>query len=380
MKVTSYQSKQFYAITTNANTSIPVKNSFPQMKQLNRDVVSFGHYLDDEKSEQESALRKVESSIGSVRDDISEENRDHDSTVSGLNKKIRESKAEVSTTSDEIVALRDKVAKKDIKIKKVKGDGQSLEQDVKSGKETVKQLQSKHRELLQGISEDARIATETRTENLGKQAEQAQKNHAQEMENAVTGIKNKLIQNIINPIIQEYEGDNVRVPSSILLESESNDVGKKVFEWMTKKTGSNYAIIDAQEFQNKSGLTSLLTHIAQKSKKDFDSSQVRTLTLIENFDSFIPSSDEKNDSAFKSFKEFLSKCSEFYNNTVVAIAKQQVASSTDTTKGIDFNIKLKLDGLFLQDKRLGYDAISNELKNLKALGKNQLFSAFEILR
>jgi len=375
MKIALYQPNQFHTNSTNA--SIPVKNSFPKIKQLNMDIVSFGHYLDDEKSEQESALRRVEASINSVKDDISKENRDHDSAVSSLNGKIRDLKAEVKATSNEIDTLKDESAKKDTKIKKIKSNAKSLEKDVKSGKKKVEQLQAQHKEILKGITDDAELATKTRDEKLGQQAKQIQKIHTQEMENAVMSIKNKLIQNVINPTIQKSEGDNVRVPSGILLESDSNDVAKKVFEWIMKKTGSNYAIIDAQEFQNKSGLTSLINHISKRAKIDFDSSQVRTFTLIENFDSFIPSQDEKNDSAFKSFKEFLSKCSEFYNNTVVAVTKPGI--KPDEINGLNFNVKLKLDSTFMQDKRLGYDAIFNELKTIKALSKNLLFSAFELL-
>lgn len=378
MKIALCQPNQFHAISTNTNTSISMKNSSLKIKQLNRDVVSFGHYLDDEKAEQEDSLRKLKESIDSIEDDIAEEKKDHRREVSSLNKKNRDLQEEVKATSNEISNLRDKLKEKDAKIYEVKNNAQSLEEDIKSGKGTVKQLQALRKEILKGISDDAELAIKTREEILGQQVEQTQKVYTQEMENAVVSVKNKLIQNVINPTIQEAEGDKIRVPSSILLESDSNDVAKNVFDWFTKKAGSNYEILDAQEFQNKSGLTSILNHISQRAKKDFDSSLVRTFTLIENFESFISSQDEKNDSAFKSFKEFLSKSSEFYNNTIVAVIKPGSKLNVDNEP--NFNFKLKLDNNFLQDKRLGYDAMLNELKTLKALGKNQLLSAFKLLR
>lgn len=377
MKVSLYKPTQFYSVNNRTNTSVPVKNSFSKTKIQNRDTVSFGHYLDDEKEEQEKALSSVESSISYNRDSIYEENKEHDSKVIELDKKIKNLRPEVSTSSDEINRLRDEVSKQDAKIKKAKDEGQTLEIAVKSGKETVSQLQTQHKEILNGMTEDTEFATKMRKEKLAQQSEQMQKVYAQETENAIAGVKNKLIQNVINPTIQESEGDNIRVPSGLLIESDSDDVAKKLFAWITKKTGSNYAIIDAQECENKSGLMSLITYISQKAKKDFDSSQVRTFTLIENFDSFIPAQNEANDSTFKSFKEFLSKCSELYNNTIVALTKP--GSKVNEANGLNFNIKLNLDSIFMQDKRLGYDSILNDLKELKTLGKNQLFSAFEML-
>jgi hypothetical protein len=378
MKVTLHQPTQFYTVNNKTNISSPINNFSSKINLQSRDTVSFGHYLDDEKEEQEKALRRVENSIDSVKSDISSENSSHASEVSSLNRQIRELNTEVNATSNEISALRDKVSRKDAKIKQVKSEGQSLEIDVKSGKETVSQLEKQHKEILHGMAEDTEFATKMREEKLGQQSQQMQKIYAQDMENAVAGAKNKLIQNIINPTIQESEGDNILIPSSLLIESDSDDVAKKVFGWITKKTGSNYAIVDAQECENKSGLMSLLTHVSEKAKKDFDASRVRTFTLIENFDSFVPAQNEANDSTYKSFKGFISKCSELYNNTIVAVTKS--GSKINETNESGFNIKLNLDSVFMQDKRLGYDSILNELKELKTLGKNHLFSAFEGLR
>lgn len=375
MKVTLHQPTQFYKVSNKTNISIPVNNVHSKINLQSSDTVSFGHYLDDEKEEQEKALRRVENSIDSVRSDISSANSSNASEVSSLNRQIRELNTEVNSTSSEISTLRDKVSRKDAKIKKVKNEGQGLEIDVKSGKETLSQLQAQHKAILQGIAEDTKSSTKMREEKLGQQSEQMQRVYAQDMENAVGGVKNKLIQNIINPTIQESEGDNIRIPAGLLMESDSDDVAKKIFGWITKKTGSNYAIVDAQEFENKSGLMSLLTHVSEKAKKDFDASRVRTFTLIENFDSFVPAQDEAHDTAIKSFKEFLSKCSELYNNTIVALTKP--GGKLNEINGFNFNFKLNLDSVFMRDKRLGYDSILNELKELKTLGKNHLFSAFE---
>lgn len=378
MKVTLYKATQHHAINSWNNASLPVQNSFTKINTQTRDTVSFGHYLDDEKEEQENALSNTKSAIDSTQVDISRENDSHGNKIAGLNRKIRELNTEVDATANEITSLRGKVSKKNTKIEQVRSEGQSLEVDIKSGKKPLEQLQTQQKKIIRGISDDAEIATTTRESMISQQIEQAQIMYTQEMKNAVTGIKNKLIQHIINPTIQESEGDNVKVPSSLLIETDSDVAAKKVFEWITRKTGSNYAIIDAQECGNISGLMSLLSHVSQRAKKDFDSSKVRTFTLLENFDSFIPSQNEANNFATTSFKEFVSKCSELYNNTIAAISKP--GNKSNEIKGLNFDIKLKLDSIFIQDKRLGYEAILTELKNLKTLGQNQLFSAFEALR
>jgi len=378
MKVTLHQPAQFYKVNNRTNISISANNPHSKINLQSRDTVAFGNYLDDEKSDLEDDLDEIKKSVKSAKKEIDWENSYHYDETLKLDAEIKTLNSEVIITANEIATLKNETMEQDARIKQAKESGQNLEKDVKSGKEIVNQLQSTHKEVLQGISTDAKIAAKLRETTLGQQSEHVQKIYEQEMKNAIAGIKNKLIQNIINPTIQESEGDNIRVPSSLLIESNSDDVAKKVFGWITKKTGSNYAILDAQECENKSGLMSLLTYVSEKAKKDFDASRVRTFTLIENFDSFVHAQNEVNDKTYKFFKEFLSKCSELYNTTIVAVTKS--GSKINETNGPSFNIKLNLDSVFMQDKRLGYDSILNELIELKTLGKNHLFSAFEGLR
>lgn len=192
MKVMSYKSVSLHKLNTES-TVLKTSSS-----QLAVGAISFGHELDDEKTEQENSLSRSKSSLTYVNYNISEENIKHNSAVFALNDVIAVIKADVKESYDKISQLRNKEAKRDKQIQELKSEGTSLEQTIESDKKILERQRAKNQTLSRSITKDAEEASEERSKQLRQQLEQIQKAHTQEMEDVIESSKTSPKKNSIS--------------------------------------------------------------------------------------------------------------------------------------------------------------------------------------
>lgn len=371
MKVTPYQTPILFREQKN-NRVIPF------VKETScKDVVSFGHSLDDEKEEKEESLRKIKNEISTVENAIATQKSSSSREINTLDEEINQTKGSIDPLSVTIKNLSNKQQQKDDDISDLETDTYNSQKSIEENKSVMAKLQEEQKQILKIIDKDNLEAEEIHSKMMKELIIQKSKDFNLQMEKALAGPKNTLIQKIINPVISESEGDDIKIPPGILLHSKSNDVPKTFFEWIVKKTNSNYSIMDAADFQDKSGLIKMINYVAEKSKKAFELNRSRTFTFIDNFNSCANVCSE-NKPLVEPFENLFKNISEKYHNTIIAFAEPSRLYPS-IVKNEHFPLKISLDEDFIQDKRLGYQSIIEDLKNLKTEGKNFLFLSFETL-
>lgn len=368
--------KSNIGIQKNGLNSVYSTKPLDQPKMIKSDTVSFGHYLDDELEDNMDTLDGLKKKIKKVESEIEDQRESNKEESNKLDRIINEKRSANRTLSNQIEDLSKVESEKGETVNTLKREGKTIETNLNSRKQRIGQLKQEQEEILGTIDKQNIEAEKKLKEQLKTSMVQTQESLDKDLEKTLSNPKNTLIQNVLNPTILEAEGNTVQVPSGVLFESESSDVSKKVFEWMTRKTNSNYAVIDASAFGNKPRLFKMVNILAEKSKKEFMTDHKRTFTFIENFDN-CATPDAKNESIIGALKSFLDDCSSFYHNTIVISTKDPSKLDAIVSGAHRFPVKIKLDKEFLNDKKFGYESIVKELANIVATGKKLTVISFE---
>ena len=153
-----------------------------------------------------------------------------------------------------------------------------------------------------------------------------------------------------------------------MFESESNNSTKKILEWVSKKTDSNYAIIDASDFKDKFDGIKKISQLNEKLKKEFETKPQRTFLFIENLDR-INNINTQKEIIYAGFKNFLDNTSKHSHNTIV-ISTKSSSKFNSIISGINrSSLEVKVDKTFMQAKHLGYNTILSEINEIKSTTK-----------
>jgi len=176
------------------------------------------------------------------------------------------------------------------------------------------------------------------------------------------------LERLITPAKLETQNGNANVPGGVLIEAESTEHSKELFKWIIKKTNSNYALIDANSFDDKADLFKTIENVSKKAQKEFERTRTRTFTFIDNFGNWTTPKEE-NHSIIASLKNFLDTSSTEFHNTLVVSTKDPSKIDPIISADHRFQVKVKIDEAFLQHDQFGYNSILKEIAELKAIGR-----------
>ena len=349
-----------------------------QRKTHSQDIITFGHYLDDELAR----LQRQKEELQKKRRETSVDTQDIDARgtrqASQLDETIDQARSSTSSLSTRLERLHNIKYSKDREIAQLEAQGQTLEGKVEKNSSNIEKLERKQKELLEKMKRDNEIAEKRRLEALELATTRANEEFKQQVDAVLNNPKNTLTQRVLHPMILEAQGHTVIIPGGILIESESPDVARNVFEWITKKTNSNYITINATSFEDKRKLFEIINHVAKKAQKEFESGKKRTLIFIENFENCgVPNSE--NQPIIGALKSFLDKCSKDYHSTIVISTSDPSKLDKIVTADHRFQVKVKLDNDFMQNNELGYNSILKEAKETKFLGNELDISSIELI-
>lgn len=350
--------------------STPKKQLNKPKTTSNSNPIAFGHYLDDRLTNRENSLISVISSIDSVETSISRTKSSNSSELYDLDKEIQAKQCAVDILQTEINKLSKTSSQQDEILNKFEQIANNLEQNLNKEKQKDKVLKTEHESVLKGISDDKIQAEKKLEQSMADLVNNTNKSFQQDIEKVIHGPRNTLIKNVISQTLAEAEGEKSKVPSGIIIESKSEEMPQKFFEWMIHKTNANYSLIDASEYDNKIGIVKVLEHISEKSKNEFENSGNRTFILVDKFD--VPA-DNENKAFLDAFNSFLSKSSENNHCTVIVKTENIAQVPAALTNSANFPVKINLDEDFEKNKKFGYNSILEDLKDAKVKGKNLWF-------
>lgn len=350
------------------NNKTYFNNNFYKNPIHNNKVSFKSHYLDDDLANKRQKLDELSRSISNTDDKISQEEAQYKNESQSLDNNLKAKKRlnkELTKKTEDLTIIQEQ---KTAQINSLTEKGKALEQDIQAKALEVSELNMRQEQLLLELQQEPQKAKQKRLQKINEITTKADETLKKDIEGVLSSIKNKFIKDVITPTILQNKGDTVNVPSGILIESESDDVSKKIFEWLVKRTDSNYAIINTTDFKNKSNLLDEMSQIAKISKKEFESSHRRTFTFIENFESCGIRTPE-NKKIIGALKTFLDSCSKDFYNTIVISTNDSSKLDSIVTGPHRFQVKAKLDKSFLQDANLGYNSILKELSEIISSGK-----------
>lgn len=358
-------------ISAHVNTQICSKQkkySTNIIIQDNIKKISFNGYLDDKLSKLEKELAEERQGIKDDADYYEKEKTKNNTKISELNTGIEQKKANNVQLTDKINQLNQVQSKKVEELTRKEEENRVLDKEITRIKKESENLEIKKNNLLIKLEETNKEAAIRRQHEIKETTTRTNAAFREEIQAILSNAKTTISERVITPTKLEFQNGKANVPGGILIESNSADNSKKIFEWIVKKTDSNYSRIDASSFKKKSDLFSKLMGISIKSKKQFDKTRKRTFTFIDNFESCAISKKE-NYSIIGTLKNFLDTNSSDFHNTIVISTKDSTKLDPILSADHRFQVKVKVDDAFLKHDKFGYSAILKEISKFKSTGK-----------
>lgn len=339
---------------------------------------SFRGNLDDRLANLEKELSQTKKTKKEDKDNFEKQLITNEKKIRDIDNDIEYKTNTNYSRTKEIKNLSGEKNKKDKEIQELQQVNNNLDQDLKNAEMQSSNYEKKKKNLLEKIEQDRANAQIKMQTTIEEQTKKIQESFHSEIQKVLNNAKTVLNQRVLTPVELEKRGKETIVPGGILIESESNEHSKRIFEWITKKTDSNFSLIDAASYEDKSDLYNMIVSISQKAKKEFEKNQKRTFTFIDNFEHCaFPT--EENFAIIGSLKGFLDTCSSVDHNTIVVSTTDQSNLDHIVSNHHRFQVKVKIDEDFLNDKKFGFNSIFNELIELKSTGKELKMSSFELL-
>lgn len=363
MKISAYSSANS---VNNYNKYSP--NNSSTINKVNQSSISFGHYLDDLLSEKEEMLESTQNSIRMRGYYYTVEKRENSEKIEELDKNIQYNKKNNNSLISKMNDLLKTKEQKNLEINKLQEKKQNLQTKINKTDAENRNLENEVKNISLKIEEDKINADNVRKEKIQVATIETNQKFKNEVNQILSNAKTTIAQRVIDPTKYEKDARSVDVPSGVLIESSSSDESKKMFEWIVKKSDSNFAIINAAEFKNKMDLYKAITNIAKKSQKEFEKNNRRTFTFIDNFE-YCATTNNDNKGFVGALKIFLDTCSVDYHNTLVA-STPDVSKLDPIVSGVHrFQVSVKLDKQFMQDNDFGYNTVLKEIPRFKITGK-----------
>lgn len=330
--------------------------------------ITFGHYLDDEKSTQERKLSNLKTEISSLESQKLSENYSYNSQESYLDSQISQLEDEIRSSNSQISTLRRNIDEKGSAAASERSRGCWYSQTIEDNNVAIKYLQETQEKIYKDVIEQNEKTSERASKELLEVTTKLERNYIEESKIATEGLKNLLVQNIINPTIDSMEGEVNELPSSVYIENtiKSNEsIVSNIFDWIIGQTDSNYAKIKIVELDEDSDpkFLSMIKKILFNSEKEYEKNGRHSFTLIENFDLL-----EKLKNG-KFLQELLSNSRESYHSTIIGVSTIPYEKLVSAFK---FNHNFKIDKTFIENRFWGLQSIMKQLNNLKSCGINLL--------
>ena len=343
--------------------AISKQNYFSYNKNIKTKQITFGHYLDDEKYNKEQRLSSLESQIANVNSRIWSNEYDFNRQTDSLDNEIASAENDLEESENKVSKLKRRVDDKEYDIYELENEGNRLEKKAENNNKTIKLLENEKKKKIEEIKQSNNELQQKLTADFQTTCSNLRNEHETSLQNAVNGIKSSLIKTIINPIMQSNEGNDIKIPSSIYIEDDTN-VSEPLFSWLVKQTDSNYVKFNTVNLQDEKQFTSLIKKISILAAKKYEETGTRTFTLLDDINlSFIsPKSDNF-------FKDLLINSEKLYHNILVSVSN---IPYTEISKINKFDINVKVDKNFLTDLKLGRNSFAEFISKHQYLGEDLL--------
>ena len=338
-------------------------NSISYNRNIKTKQVTFGHYLDSEKSSKEQRLSNLDSQISNVNSRIWSDEYDFNRLFSSLDSEIESAQNELDVSENKIAKLKCKVDSKESTISDLRYEGYCLQNEAEDNNKTIEQLGNDKKNVIEKIRQSNNELQQKLTTDLQTTSEKLKYCHEDSVKSAVSGIKNSLIQKVINPILQSMEGNKVEIPSSIYIE-EDTKTPEPIFSWIVKQTDSNYAKLNTVNLEDKKQLISLIKKISILAARKYEETGTRTFTLLGDVEQSISSIINS-----KFFKDLLINSEKLYHNILVLVSK---APYSEIMKTSNFATNVKAEKTFYTDQKLGRDSLVEFISKHKYIGEDLL--------
>lgn len=328
-------------------------------KEFAKQIV-FGHYLDYEKSSKKNRLSDLEAAISRVNSRICSDNYDFERESSSLDYDIQSAEDELTASEDRISDLKGRISHRQSYISSLKQDSYRLQNKAEENNKKIKQLEEKKQNVLIQIRKSNEELQKNLNTNLQTTSDRLNSQFKTSVEIIQNGVKNSLIQKVINPILQTTEGKECDIPASVYIEDEAG-VAEPCFPWIVKQTDSNYAKLN---ISNNNQAIALLKKISLLALRSYEENGKRTFTLLEGFENTINSL-MNNDK----FKDLLASSEKLYHNIIVVISK---IPHKEIIGNKSFNTTIKVEKSFATDKQIGLHSLVEFISKHPFYGKNLL--------
>ncbi len=172
-----------------------------------------------------------------------------------------------------------------------------------------------------------------------------------------------LNQNIILPLKIKQSGKAFTIPNGLLIETPSKLFSKIILSWITKKTNSNYAILNAKKYKTESDFFDALSDISEQARNYNKQTNCHTFTLINNIEKFTR---KKNSQIIPYLKSFMDTTSRNYSNTIILSTKDSTKLDPILIAKHRFPLKMDLTWNFVFMKKYGFRTMLSNLLKIKA--------------
>ena len=344
-----------------------------KVSQASYKNLAFGHYLDDEKS----MLQRRISLLDSLTNQF---NKEKDNERSRYQQKDNNLRSKIGVVNGDLRSARFKADLLRTKLNNVKKDISEersivlqLERKIDENNTTITNLQEKQKNKRTSNISRGQYLSNKLSNRLSAKKEQLQNAYLLEYSNAIDGIKNNFIKDVINPVIDSFKEEKEPIPSSVFIHNEIEDDKEKrsveliFLEWVARLTDSNFAGVDLKKTQDLDSLFKLIKEIMYLSAKEYESTGQHSFTMITNAEDL--NLDNAKEENINAFKKLLKDSAELYHNTIIIVSKNMI----DKTKiSLEIGKQYLIDKVFVENEKFGLRSILKNISERQLVGRNLL--------
>ncbi len=334
--------------------------------------LSFRSSLDYEKNSLKSKLASLKNEAANYRSLQASETSSFNNESGALDSRIRSARSSVNSTNARIDYVKESIAQKEREIENERIKTNNLVAQVESNNKQIQELQKKQKEVLLKNLERTQNKEVDCAKKISDESGRLSKIYNEKVNIANNGLKQQIIDALINPTIELMDGNDVVLPSLVLFENGiSGDEGKlaekKLLEWIAKSSNSNFAYINAKDYHDKDSFILLLKKLSFQSLQEYEKSGRYSYTMISNFDVMDSSKLKQENQLF--FNKLFNESAKFFNNTIIAVTSNIKDNKTVGKLSLK---SFKLDKNFITDKLFGIQSLINKISTARFEGQDLL--------
>ena len=333
---------------------------------------SFKSSLDDEKSSLKSKLTRLKDEANTYKKLKTTETNNFNAKIKVLDNDIKYARSFVNLTEKKINIAKNSINKKKKQIDAEKDLTNNLIAQINSNNEQIQKHQKKQKELFNESLERTKILEENCAKKISTEVVYLGKVYENNFFKSKNGPKQQIIETLINPTIKLMDGNDNNLPSLVLFETdycsdETFTTEKTVLEWIAKTSDSNFARINASDFEDKNNLIHLLKKLSFQALKEYEKCGQYSYTMISNFDIINPAELEQENIDF--LNKLFCESAKLFNNTIIAVTNN--FKNNEWSKNLTFK-SIKFDKNFVTDKLFGLPSIIKNMATTQFSGHDLL--------